>query len=142
MSSRGAVLVLLIGAAGCGFAASSSAATGLALIALAGIPAVFAIPPRGRGVLGVLLVGVSVLAAVFAEPGTDALAWACVLALVMSGTLTAWRGRTWSALGARFGASNSTGPKDSGQLWRELDRGIDPTEEPENPRGGGEPPSA
>jgi hypothetical protein len=114
----------------------------LALVALAGIPALFAIPPRGRPALGVLVIAVPVLTAAFAEPGADLLFWISVVALLVSGGLTAWRGRTWPAMGSRFGAATSTTTGDTAELWRELDRGNDPTDERPGSRDSADPPSA
>jgi hypothetical protein len=127
--SRPAVLVALVLGAVAGFASDVPAATGLAVLSLAGLPVVFAVPPRAVAA-AVLLLGRS------DAESLDALAWAAALAVGAAGAVMAWRGRSWPALGRRFSspADQTRGPAD---LWRELDRGNDPTL---GRAGAGEPP--
>jgi hypothetical protein len=127
------VLVLLALAAATGFAADQSAASGLAILAIASLPALFAVPPRGRPALGIAIAGVALLVGFAGGLGGDPLAWTSVAALVAAGCLIVWRGRTWPALGSRFGSSPSSESPDAAELWRHLDRGQDPTEMDEQP---------
>ncbi|MFL6182816.1 MAG: Trp biosynthesis-associated membrane protein, partial [Actinomycetes bacterium] len=108
--------------------AAEAAASGLALLALATAPAVFAVPPRGRKTLGLAIVAVAVLVGAVGTLGDDVLAWVSVAALVLAGLSIAWRGSSWPALGSRFSSSPGSGVADPASLWRDLDRGKDPTE--------------
>jgi hypothetical protein len=137
--SRPAVLVALVLGAVAGFASDVPAATGLAVLSLAGLPVVFAVPPRGRPVVGGAIIAVAAAVLVLGRSDAeslDALAWAAALAVGAAGAVMAWRGRSWPALGRRFSspADQTRGPAD---LWRELDRGNDPTL---GRAGAGEPP--
>ncbi len=147
--SRVVVLLLLAAAMLSGFAATQPAASGLALLALACAPAIFAVPPRGRRTLGLATAGVAVLVGVVGTLGDDVLAWVSVASLVLAGLVIAWRGRSWAALGSRFSGRHGSGAadpaseptSDPASRWRDLDRGKDPTESdlgrPDEP---GEPP--
>ncbi len=121
-------MVLLGLAALSGLAAPTEAATGLALLALATIPALFAVPPRARLVLGVAVSGIGLAAALLGDLGSSAAAWTSVVALVAAGALTALRGPRWPSLARRYG--DAAGAESRGEpvdLWRALDRGEDPT---------------
>jgi Tryptophan-associated transmembrane protein (Trp_oprn_chp) len=147
MNSRALSLGLLALAGVCGFAGESAdsagdsagdSATGVGVLALASVAAVFAVPPRGRPVLGALLVvaGVVVGAAEWTSEGaTDVLLTTSLLALTASGLLIAFRGPRWPALARRYGGADSIGhePED---LWRALDRGVDPTADAPQPSDG------
>jgi hypothetical protein len=133
MTSRAASLGLLVVASAAGFAADAEGATGVGVLSLATVAAVFAVPPRGRPVLGGLLVAVAGLVGVveWTSDGTaDALLSAALLSLIASGLLIALKGPRWPALARRYGGAESVGhePED---IWRALDRGVDPTAEPE-----------
>lgn len=126
--SRTAVLALLAVSAIAGFAAPIDAATGLALLALATMPAIFAVPLRGRRALGVVVATFAVAAALLSDLSGDVAAWASAVALAAAGGLTAVRATSWSGLTRRYGqtdeSSQRTEPVD---LWLALDRGEDPT---------------
>lgn len=128
LGSRSWVIALLGVAALSGLAASSEAATGLALLALATIPALFAVPPPGRLILGVVVAGIGLAAALLGDLGSSAAAWTSVIALLAAGVLTAVRGTRWPGLTRRYG--DAAGAESGGEpvdLWRALDRGEDPT---------------
>jgi hypothetical protein len=147
--SRGVVLVLLAVSAAVGFAASNNAASGLALLSLAALPAMFAVPPKGRVALGALVVFVAALVSASAALSDDVLAWASAAALMGAGVVLAWRGRSWPSWGSRYttaSASAVRGPRDEPSnepgdeprdepvdLWRALDRGEDPTASKDSP---------
>jgi hypothetical protein len=130
-------LLLLIAAVVAGFAADKPAASGLALLGIATAPALFAVPPRGRPLLGLAIAGVAVLAGIAGGLGGDVLAWGSLAALVLAGLVIAWWGRRWPALSGRFSSRPAAGAPDPGSLWRELDRGHDPTDpaDPAEPTG-------
>ena len=147
--SRGVVLALLVMSAAAGFAASSNAASGLALLSLAALPAMFAVPPKGRAALGALLVVVAVLVSASAALSDDVFAWASAAALMGAGIVLAWRGRSWPSWGSRYTAASTRDRREpsgepsgerSGErsdepvdLWRALDRGEDPTASKDSP---------
>lgn len=125
--SRRTVIGLLVGAAVAGFASTTDAATGLAVLAIATIPALFAVPARGRPVLGVAVAGAGLTAAILGDFGGGA-AWTSAAALGAAGVLTVARGGSWTGLARRYddgvGPDRGDEPHD---LWRALDRGEDPT---------------
>jgi len=127
LGSRGWVLALLALSATAGFASSVEAATGLALLAAATIPALFAVPPRGRPVLGVVVAGCGLVGALFGDLGDGAAAWISAASLTVAAVIITVRGATWPRLGRRYDGvlgEHAGGPVD---LWRALDRGEDPT---------------
>ena len=115
--SRVSCLLLLAAAMICGFAATLPAASALALLALAAAPAIFAVPPRGAD-LGLAMRGRGCCSWVSRRAlGDDLLAWASVAALVLPGSLIAWRGgrgRRWAA----DSAAGKAGAADPGQVQR------------------------
>jgi hypothetical protein len=119
------VLGLLALGAVTGFADSDTSGAGLALLALAGVPVVFAVPPRGRPVVGAAFAVVALLVAVTTWP-PEPLTGVAVATVVGAGLVMVVRGRSWPAMARRFDTGGS-GPVD---LWRELDRGRDPTDRP------------
>ena len=130
--SRGVAVALLTVSALLGFAATAQPATGLAVLALATVPALFAVPPGGRLWLGLVVVAISGAVAVLGDLGDDAWAWAAVGGLAVAGVTIATRGAGWAPLGSRYDAtSDDTAGGDKGddprQLWQALDRGEDPT---------------
>ncbi len=147
--SRVVVLVLLAISAATGFAASSNAASGLALLSLAALPAMFAVPPKGRVALGALVVAVAALVSASAALSDDVLAWASAAALMGAGVVLAWRGRSWPSWGSRYTTASARDRREpsgepSGEpsdersdepvdLWRALDRGEDPTASKDSP---------
>lgn len=134
MSTRTLSLGLLAVAAIAGFAADSDAATGLAVLAVATAAAVFATPPRGRPAVGAVVVAVGVVVVVAETSGdtTDWLLALSVVSLVGAGMLIAFWGRRWPALARRYGGAGGPvqAPED---LWRALDRGVDPTDDAPRP---------
>jgi uncharacterized membrane protein (TIGR02234 family) len=61
--------------------------------------------------------------------------WLCLLggaAAALTGVLVVWRGQRWPAMGARYDApSNRSRSADTdADLWRALDQGEDPTDNP------------
>lgn len=130
LSGRAVVLGLLGVAAVAGMVGSSGSARALAVLALATAPALFAVPPAGRTLLGLLLVAAAV--AVAAGTQRDAATWTSAGALVVAGALVAWRGRSWPALPGRYERGGTPPPptvtaSDPRDLWKALDRGEDPT---------------
>lgn len=134
MTRARAVLLGLAGAALGGFV-GRSASDALGMIALA-IAAGFGLSLMLRGVglrligiamvlLGGLGAGLSVYAAVMEQPLARA-ALAGFLIVVFSGVVFVRSGPTWVALAADRPAQ----PKD---LWKQIDEGIDPTEEEIDP---------
>jgi hypothetical protein len=65
--------------------------------------------------------------------GDDVLAWISVAVLMLAGLITAVWGRQWPALSSRFSADPSSRSLDPGSLWRDLDRGTDPTDDGQHP---------
>ena len=128
--SRLVVLALLALGAVTGFAADDSSATGLAVLALAGIPVVFAVPRRGLPFVGGALVAVALLVVMASGTVDDPLTVVSATSVVVSGLVMAWRGRRWPAMAGRFGSADATARVD---FWRELDRGRDPTAAEEPP---------
>jgi hypothetical protein len=143
--SRGVAVALLAASALLGFAATARSATGLAVLALATIPALFAVPPRGRLWLGLVVTAIAGAVALLGDLGGQASAWAAVGGLVGAGVAISARGRGWPPLGARYDTSSDPGRDDDPrQLWRALDRGEDPTgtDSPEPTTGNRRPPDA
>ena len=125
----------------------------LALLGLAGVAALAATRDWGRLAVGavVALAGAGicvVLIQVLADPAAAVLerspgdvavtsrlalgGWPYVallggLLLLAAGLLTVVRGRSWSALGARYDAPTEPKPPSEASLWDALDRGEDPT---------------
>lgn len=126
IGSRSWVIALLAASAAAGFAASAESATGVALLALATIPALFAVPARGRPALGVVVGAGGLVAAVLGDLGGAGSAAA--VGIVGAGLLIAFRGVSWTGLARRYdetpASRQSAEPVD---LWRALDRGEDPT---------------
>lgn len=132
LASRRATIALLAVAAACGLISTAEAGTGLAVLALATGPALFAVPPRGRGWLGGAVVVIGVGAGALGDLGGDVLSWGAVAALSAAGVLIAVGGRSWPALSGRYGSANgSDGGSSVGaeptDFWQSLDRGHDPT---------------
>ena len=129
--SRWLVIGLLIVAAICGFASKPEAGSAVATLALAALPALFAVPPRGRPVVAGAILGVAVLVAVTAGLGDDPLAWAAVALIGAAGMLMALRGPTWPQMATRYDDSGDLigiGQAHPDELWKALDRGEDPTD--------------
>ena len=117
-----------------GFAASSSVGQALAILALASAPAIVAVPPRGRPVLGIVMVVVLGLVLGAGGVPSEFGVWVSAVALLLAGLLVVWRGRRWPGFGARYAAGGPVkgeGRQDdraASELWRALDRGEDPTD--------------
>lgn len=125
--------MLLAVSAVAGLVSDAGAAGGLVVLAVATAPALFAVPPRGRLPLGLVVVAAAVLAPVLSADEADPAGWAAAAALAMAGALLAWRGPSWPPLSRRYergasagGAADASDPRD---LWKALDRGEDPTGE-------------
>jgi hypothetical protein len=131
LAGRGAVLAVVGLAAVAGLVSDSDAGRGLAVLALATAPALFAVPPRGRLPLGVVLMGAGVAVPLLSAGSRDAATWVSAASMVVAGVLVAWRGRTWSQLSGRYqrGTTEVQHPEsaDPRSLWTALDRGEDPT---------------
>lgn len=128
LSSRVWAVGLLAVSAIAGWAGSEEASTGLALLSVATIPALFAVPPRGRPALGVVVAGCGVVAAALGDLGGSVAAWVSVVTLVVAGVVTALRGSTWSRLGRRYDDGHvDEHLREPVDLWRALDKGEDPT---------------
>lgn len=130
LASRPTAITVLVISAACGLLSTSDAGTGIALLALASVPAVFAVPPTARPWLGGAVVAIGVTAAALGDLGADVLAWSAVATLSAGGALIAVGGRGWPALSGRYDSTASGGPAlaaDPTQLWQALDRGQDPT---------------
>ena len=126
--SRGLAVGLLAASALLGFVATAQPATGLAVLALATVPALFAVPPRGRLWLGLVVTAIAGVVAILGDLGGQASAWAAVGGLVAAGVTISARGRGWPPLGARYDTSPAADRGDDPrQLWQALDRGEDPT---------------
>jgi Tryptophan-associated transmembrane protein (Trp_oprn_chp) len=125
------VLVLLAVSAVAGIISEAGPADGLVVLAVATAPALFAVPPRGRLPLGLVVVAAAVLAPVLSADEADLAAWAAAAALAGAGALLAWRGPSWPPLSRRYerGASPAEATSDPRDLWKALDRGEDPTGE-------------
>jgi hypothetical protein len=129
LSSRNGVIALLAVSAIGGFAASADAATGLALLAIATIPALYAVPPRGRPVLGVVVAGTGLMTTALGDLDGGAAAWMSSVALVAAGVIITLWGSRWSRLARRY--DDEVTDQRAGEpvdLWRALDRGEDPTD--------------
>ncbi|WP_424185667.1 Trp biosynthesis-associated membrane protein [Actinokineospora sp. G85] len=109
--------------------------TALALVALAGVAAAFALGPGPRRVAGVLLVGSGAVAVVGGLSGGADSAWP-VLALVAAGIVLAAAGVVLAvvagrlpAMGARYAAPGAAKEAARGEddLWQALSEGEDPT---------------
>jgi hypothetical protein len=133
--SRWAVIGLLAAGVVCGFASKADAGAAVAILALAALPALFAVPPRGRPVVAAAIVAAAVFVAATAELGDDGLAWTAVCLVCAAGITLALRGATWPPLASRFGDSpDRTADKSApDELWKALDRGEDPTERGDAP---------
>ena len=133
LAGRGPVLVLLAVSAVAGLTSDAGAASGLTVLAVATAPALFAVPPRGRLPLGLVVVTAAVLAPLLGADAADPAAWAASGALAVAGALLAWRGPSWPPLSGRYerGASapRAEAASDPRDLWKALDRGEDPTGE-------------
>lgn len=128
VTSRGVAVGLLAVSALVGFVAAAQPATGLAVLALATIPALFAVPPRGRLWLGLVVAAMGVAVTALGDPGDDAIAWVATAALATAGVVIAAKGRQWSTLGRRYDPTADVDRRDDPhELWRALDRGEDPT---------------
>lgn len=127
----------------------------LALVVLAGVPALAATRRTGRTLVGVLLAlaGVAAGAAALRVLGDPAavvaagvedvavtsrplLAVAGAVVTAVAGAVVAARGRRWAALSQRYDAPSSaagrtapdrSGPGEGPELWDAIDRGEDPT---------------
>jgi hypothetical protein len=126
-----------LGVAGAGLAAWLAGPgwdRALALVALAGVGALFAVGGRLRRGLGGLLlaVGVALVAsggyAVVADGAARPLAvFAGGVAVAVAGWLVARFGAAWPALGSRFDRPASGPTSTPRDTWDALDRGEDPT---------------
>lgn len=134
-AGRRGVLALLAVAAVAGWVSDSGAAGGLALLAVATAPAVFAVPPRGRVLLGLVVIVAAGLAAVVSSDDADLGSWSASAALTLAGALLVWRGPTWPAWSQRYerAAPGSPGTPAAPDLWKALDRGEDPTRDSPEP---------
>ena len=133
--SRWVVIGLLAAGGVCGFASTHDAGSAIAILALAALPALFAVPPRGRPVVAAAMLVAAALVALTAELGADGLAWAAVGFVCASGVVLALRGSSWPPLASRFGESPDPGADEPApdELWKALDRGEDPTERRDAP---------
>ena len=134
-TSRRAAIALLVVAVLFGIIASAAAGSGIAVLAAATVPALYAVPPWARVWLGVALAVIGAGAGALGDLGGDWWAWCTIVALVAAGVVIAVGGRTWPALSGRYGSSSGSGSEqglrdDPTELWRELDRGHDPTDTP------------
>ncbi len=141
-TSRRAAIALLVAAVLSGIIAEAAAGSGIAVLAAATVPALYAVPPWARVWLGLALAVIGAGAGVLGDLSGDWWAWWAIVALVAAGVVIAVGGRTWPALSGRYGSSSggSAGQglsDDPTELWRELDRGHDPTVTP--PRDTGNP---
>lgn len=126
--SRSWVIALLSVSSVAGFAAAADAATGLALLAIATIPALYAVPPRGRPALGVVVAGAGLVAASLGDLDGGAAAQMSAVALVAAGVMITLWGSRWSRLARRYDdEATEQRAGESVDLWRALDRGEDPT---------------
>lgn len=127
------MLALLVVSAVAGLTSDAGAASGLTVLAVATAPALFAVPPRGRLPLGLVVVTAAVLAPLLSADAADPAAWTAAGALGVAGVLLAWRGAAWPPLSGRYerGASapRAESASDPRDLWKALDRGEDPTSE-------------
>ncbi|MEO8106402.1 MAG: Trp biosynthesis-associated membrane protein [Actinomycetes bacterium] len=145
IASRRVAIALLVAAALAGIASGTDAGTGIAVLALATVPALFAVPPRARRWLGAAVTGLGIGAGALGDLNGDLWARCSIGALVAAGILIGLGGRTWPALSGRYGSSRGTATgsglvDDPTELWRELDRGHDPTVEPRDTAAGLTPP--
>ncbi len=132
-TSRRAAIALLVAAALLGIISSADAGSGIAVLAVATVPALYAVPPRARPWLGGSVAVIGTAAGVLGEIGGDPWAWCAMASLVAAGVVIALGGRAWPALSGRYGSSSGRGQgmsDDPTELWRELDRGHDPTVAP------------
>jgi hypothetical protein len=131
LAGRGPVLVLLAVSAVAGLASDVGAANGLTVLAVATVPALFAVPPRGRLPLGLVVVIAAVLAPLLSADAADLAAWTAAGTLGVAGVLLGWRGPSWPPLSRRYerGGSAAEAVSDPRDLWKALDRGEDPTSE-------------
>ena len=131
--SRPGVIALLALAALLGWTSPGPAGTGLAVLSLATIPAIFAVPPGGRPWVGGVVVLMGGAAAALGDLGDGWRAGASVLVLAVAGSLTVIGGASWPGMSRRYGprsgrsAAGLDAGADSIELWRSLDRGEDPT---------------
>ncbi len=110
-------------------------------LAVATIPAIYAVPPRGRPALGVVVAGCGLVAAFLGDLAGAAAAYMSAVALVVAGVIVTLRGSKWSRLGRRY--DDGVTGQQSGEpvdLWRALDRGEDPTVGDSPASNGGSPP--
>lgn len=130
MRGRRAVLVLLAVATVAGWASDSAAGSGLSLLAVATAPALFAVPPRGRVPLGLVVILAAGLAVTLSAGDVDLAGWAAAAVLALAGALVAWRGATWPAWSQRYERAPrpSAAATEAPDLWKALDRGEDPTQ--------------
>lgn len=128
--SRWVVIGLLAAAALCGFGSKADAGSAVAILALAAVPALFAVPPRGRPAVAAAILAAAALVAATAGLGDDVLAWAAVGLVFAAGVLMALRGTTWPPMASRYRESaDPTGTERApDELWKALDRGEDPTD--------------
>ena len=132
LASRRVVIAMLAAAALLGLVSSADAGSGIAILALATVPALIAVPPRARGWLGAAVIAIGVSAGALGDLSGDLWAWCSIVALVLAGTLIVVGGRTWPGLSGRYSPSVDSvaagaPDHDPTELWRELDRGRDPT---------------
>lgn len=121
-------------------------ATGAPWLLLALVLGVVATRGWARAVVGVLLalLGLAVVVgyawAIIEGGGEGAVSALAVLGgavVALVGVWTMRRGRTWPSMGSRYeraGAASRRSPRLSD--WEALDRGIDPTADPADPRPG------
>lgn len=132
LAARRTAIAALVVSAGCGLLAASDAGTGIALLAMASVAGLFAVPPAARRWLGATVIVIGAGASVLGDLGGDVLAWCSAAALSVAGALIVVGGPSWPALSGRYGPagggadgqSPADGPKD---FWQALDRGHDPT---------------
>jgi hypothetical protein len=133
LTARPSVLILLVLAAVAGWVAPGEAGIGLALLSLATIPAIIAVPARGRRWLGGVVAVMAGAAAVLGDLGGDRRAMMSVLLLVIAGALTVVGGASWPGMSRRYDEGRPGSVREGGagadslELWRSLDRGEDPT---------------
>lgn len=132
-TSRRTAIALLVVAGLFGIFSTAAAGSGVAVLAAATVPALFAVPPRARVWLGMAVALIGAGAGLLGDLAGDIWAWWAIVVLVAAGLIIAVGGRTWPALSGRYGSSTGggRGPSDDPtELWRELDRGHDPTVAP------------
>jgi uncharacterized membrane protein (TIGR02234 family) len=130
--AAGALLAVL----GAGAAAAAAAGTSApAVLAAARVAAAQGAPggsttggSPGGAARAVVIAGSSARAVLSGAPWRAA-AVCGAAAIVLAGAATAWRGRRWPVMSARFERAPAPGAADSATMWEALSRDVDPTAE-------------